>query len=211
MKLLIDPGHGGHDSGAVSHDGKTREKDIVLAIGLRIKELIYAYGEVEISRADDSFVTLSGRARKANQFGADLLSIHCNAGGGKGFEVFTSPGETPSDAWATAIIEELEADFPERPIRKDLRDGDPDKEERFTVLTKSRNAAVLVELGFIDTEEGRAFLFDPDNQEKLAQAIAKATLRHNGLRPMLSAKPPSVGLTIEERLARLEALHPEIK
>lgn len=210
MNVLVDPGHGGRDSGAVSHDGQTLEKDIALKVGLRVAEILQPYGNVALSRSDDTFLTLSGRARKANQLGADLLSIHCNAGGGKGFEAFTSPGETPSDPWATAILEELEADFPERPVRKDLRDGDPDKEERFTVLTKTRHSAVLVELGFIDTEEGRRFLTDPANQEKLAQSIARATLRHHGLRPSLSPPAPKRALSIEERLARLETLHPEI-
>ena len=201
MKIIIDPGHGGRDSGAVSADGQTMEKDVVLTVSKRVAEILAPYGEITMTRDDDTFLTLSGRARKANQIGADLLSIHCNAGGGKGFEVFTSPGQTSSDPWATAILDELNASFPNRAIRTDLSDGDPDKEGRFTVLTKSRNSAVLVELGFIDTQEGRFFLTAPMNQEELAQAIAKATLRHNGIDPKPIQRRP---LTLEERIQKLE-------
>lgn len=213
MNVLIDAGHGGRDSGAVSQDGQTLEKDIALKVSLRVAEILQPFGNVALSRSDDTFLTLSGRARKANKLGADLLSIHCNAGGGRGFEAFTSPGQTKSDPWATEILEELSESFPGRPIRKDLRDGDPDKEQRFTVLTRTKHSAVLVELGFIDTDEGRAFLTDSANQENLATAIARATLRHNGLSegqelPSPAAKP---ALTLEERISRLEDLHPELK
>lgn len=202
MKIIIDPGHGGRDSGAVSADGQTMEKDIVLTVSKRIAELLRPYGEITMTREDDTFLTLSGRARKANNLGADLLSIHCNAGGGTGFEVFTSPGQTSSDPWATTILDELHTSFPNRAVRTDLSDGDPDKEGRFTVLTKTRHSAVLVELGFIDTDEGRFFLNAPTNQELMAQAIAKATLRHYGITAGKTARRP---LTLEERVAKLES------
>lgn len=216
MRTLTDAGHGGADSGAVSHDGKVYEKNIALKVSKRVHEILSLYGQSFLSRDDDTFLTLSERAYRANELKADLLSIHCNAGGGRGFEAFTSPGQTQSDPWATAILEELGTDFPGRPIRTDVRDGDPDKEARFTVLTKTKRSAVLVELGFIDTPEGQRFLSDPINQENLARAIARGTLKHHGLGPGLakveSLQPvPVQALTFEERLARLEALHPELQ
>lgn len=189
MKVLIDAGHGGKDSGAVSHDGKVFEKDVALTVAKRVHEILSPYGYVLLSRRDDVFLTLSERAEKANAIEADLLSIHCNAGGGRGFEVFTSPGQTNSDPWATRVLEELHARFPNHPLRTDLSDGDPDKEARFTVLTKTRRSAILVELGFIDTPEGQAFLSDPANQEGLAQAIAKGTLRHHDHKTVTKTPP----------------------
>jgi N-acetylmuramoyl-L-alanine amidase len=208
MRILNDAGHGGKDSGAVSHDGKVFEKDVALTVAKRVHELLAPHGESHLSRGSDQFLTLSERAKLANNLKADLLSIHCNAGGGRGIEVFTSPGETLSDPWATCVLEELHADFPDRPLRTDVRDGDPDKEARFTVLTKTRKSAILVELGFIDTEEGQRFLSDPVNQERLAQAIARGTLRHHGLDRVAPKKV--VSLTLEERVVRLEKLHPEL-
>lgn len=213
MRVLVDPGHGGRDSGAVSRDGSLLEKDVVLAVGLRVCQWLKTFGFVELSRATDHFVKLEERARKANFASADLLSIHANAGGGRGIEVFTSPGQTGADRWATAVLDALHWEFPDRPVRSDFSDGDADKEARFTVLTKTKRPAILVELGFIDTEEGAAFLADEANQERLAKSIAWGTLRANGIEPEESGidegKRP-VARSLEERVAALEALHPEL-
>lgn len=213
MRVLVDPGHGGRDSGAVSADGALAEKDVVLAIGRRVAQLLTPHGVVELSRETDYFLKLRERASKANFISADLLSIHANAGGGRGFEVFTSPGQTTSDRWASAVLNALHCEFPDRPVRSDFSDGDPDKEARFTVLTATKRPAILVEVGFIDTEEGAAFLADAANHERLAKAIAAGTLRVNGIEPegvgSSSVKPP-VARSLEERVAALEALHPEL-
>ena len=101
MKVLIDAGHGGKDSGAVSGEGNVFEKDVALAVAKRVHELLAPHGESYLSRESDRFLSLTERAKLANNLKADLLSLHCNAGGGRGFEVFTSPGETLSDPWAT--------------------------------------------------------------------------------------------------------------
>ena len=81
--IVIDPGHGGHDPGCISADKKTREKNVALDISQRLARKI---GEslpgvkVVLTRSDDTFVTLSGRADIANDIGADLfISIHVNA------------------------------------------------------------------------------------------------------------------------------------
>jgi N-acetylmuramoyl-L-alanine amidase len=79
-RVVIDPGHGGHDTGAIGHEG-TREKDAALAISRRLFELLSASGlEVILTRHDDSFVRLEDRARLANEARGDLfVSIHCNS------------------------------------------------------------------------------------------------------------------------------------
>ena len=81
--VVIDPGHGGHDSGCVSADKKTYEKDLALDISKRLSEKIAAACpgvKVVLTRFDDTYVTLSGRADIANNIGADLfISIHINA------------------------------------------------------------------------------------------------------------------------------------
>ena len=73
---------------------------------------------------------------------------------------------------------------------------------------RTRKSAILVEMGFLDTEKGQRFLTDPANQERLAQAIARGTLRHHGLDRAAPTKV--VSLTLEERVTRLEKLHPEL-
>ena len=83
--VVIDPGHGGKDPGCVSKDRKTYEKDIVLDIALRLqKKIEAAYPDVEakLTRSDDRFVELEGRASFANKSNANLfLSIHVNSTG----------------------------------------------------------------------------------------------------------------------------------
>ena len=81
--IVIDPGHGGHDPGCISADKKTQEKSVALDIAQRLSRKI---GEslpgvkTVLTRSDDRFVTLSGRADIANDLGADLfISIHVNA------------------------------------------------------------------------------------------------------------------------------------
>lgn len=89
--VVIDPGHGGHDPGCVSRDETaTTEKAVTLDIATRLRDKICAQypGEVNaiLTRDDDTYVTLSGRADAANAAGADLfISIHINstAGGPK--------------------------------------------------------------------------------------------------------------------------------
>ena len=81
--VVIDPGHGGHDSGCVSQDKKTYEKTLTLDISQRFaKKIREAYPGVKVilTRNEDKYVTLSGRADIANDAGADLfISIHINA------------------------------------------------------------------------------------------------------------------------------------
>ena len=81
--VVIDPGHGGHDSGCVSQDRKTYEKSLTLDISQRLAGKIReAYPDVKVilTRNEDKYVTLSGRADIANNAGADLfISIHINA------------------------------------------------------------------------------------------------------------------------------------
>lgn len=80
-RVVIDPGHGGHDPGAVGPNG-IQEKDVVLAIGLRLREL-FKEGlglDVVMTRSTDVFIPLEERTAIANKVGADLfLSVHANA------------------------------------------------------------------------------------------------------------------------------------
>jgi N-acetylmuramoyl-L-alanine amidase len=79
-RVIIDAGHGGHDTGAIGTDG-TLEKDITLAIALKLKARLEAQGyQALLTREDDHFVALEDRARFANHNKGDLfVSVHCNA------------------------------------------------------------------------------------------------------------------------------------
>lgn len=79
-RVVIDPGHGGHDSGAIGKGG-TREKDVALAISLKLADELREKGlEVVLTRDDDRFIRLEDRATYANAEHGDLfISVHCNA------------------------------------------------------------------------------------------------------------------------------------
>jgi len=93
--VVIDPGHGGKDPGAVSKNGKTKEKDVALEISDRIKNHLIEKVpgvRVELTRSEDKFLSLQERTAIANSLDADLfLSIHCNGADdsvSKGVETF---------------------------------------------------------------------------------------------------------------------------
>jgi N-acetylmuramoyl-L-alanine amidase len=80
-RIVVDPGHGGHDPGAVGPSG-LQEKEVVLAIGLKLRELLKdELGlDVVMTRSTDVFIPLEERTAIANKVNADLfLSVHANA------------------------------------------------------------------------------------------------------------------------------------
>lgn len=176
--LILDSGHGGHDSGAVNTKTKLKEKDVVLDVALRARRLLIGEDiKVVLTRTDDTFISLTQRAVISNNAAASLfLSIHCNsadAATANGFEAFTSPGKTKADDAATKLINRYQKEFPGIRLRSDWSDGDPDKEARFTVLTGTKAPAVLLELEFIHTKEGSDFLSASCNKDRIAKVIAE--------------------------------------
>jgi N-acetylmuramoyl-L-alanine amidase len=92
--IMIDPGHGGHDPGAIAPDGAF-EKDITLATGLTLHGILAATGRyhVHMTRSTDEFVTLDRRVAMASEAKANLfLALHCDhlpTAGLRGASVFT--------------------------------------------------------------------------------------------------------------------------
>lgn len=109
-RIVIDPGHGGKDPGALGRGGLA-EKDVVLDIALRLRKLIEANlgKEVLMTREKDVFIPLKERTQFANEKGADLfISIHVNSAPtrrARGVEVYTLGQATDSGALATAARE----------------------------------------------------------------------------------------------------------
>ena len=80
-RIVIDPGHGGHDTGTIGPTGLC-EKDVVLDVALRLKKMLEAKtgAEVVLTRSDDTFIPLEERTAIANEKAADLfVSVHANA------------------------------------------------------------------------------------------------------------------------------------
>jgi N-acetylmuramoyl-L-alanine amidase len=166
MIVLLDNGHGGLINGTYQTPGKRKDwgdgnviyegefnRAIVNGIIQDLTLLKIPYVNIAPEYRD---ITLETRVRRANTYARQncfYLSIHSNAGGGVGSEIFTSPGHTKSDRIATIFGQEYQKTFPDRKLRTDFSDGDLDKEERFYVLTKTKMPAILTENFFMDNRE----------------------------------------------------------
>lgn len=107
--VVIDPGHGGHDTGALGPGG-IREKDVVLDVARRLRDRLTAEGiQVLMTRKEDRFISLSQRAVFANQCQADLfVSVHANASRARaaaGYEAYYLSEATDDAARAFAAAE----------------------------------------------------------------------------------------------------------
>ncbi len=107
--IMLDPGHGGKDSGALGAQG-LKEKNIVLKVGLRLKQLLRDKGfQVLLTRKNDIFLPLWKRSQLANEANVDLfISLHANAARNKksnGLEVFYLSDEMDDHARALAAKE----------------------------------------------------------------------------------------------------------
>jgi N-acetylmuramoyl-L-alanine amidase len=108
--------------------------------------------------------------------------IHGNAYNtkAKGFEIFTSPGETKADPMSTMSTEVYNAfneEFPEFTWRADCSDGDPDKERRLYMLVHTTTPTMLPEIGFFDNEDDAKIFATPEGQWRVAKAYVKAIKR----------------------------------
>ena len=182
MRIVIDNGHSGSpDPGAVNLGAGLRESDITLAVAKLVENYLLDAGhEVKLTRTEweqEETDDLRYRTSMANDWGADIfVSLHCNSAASpsaKGYEVWTSPGNTLGDKLATCIYGQVAAEFPDRVGRADYFDGDPDKESRFHVLMYTDAPACLVEMAFISNDEEAALLADTAWQDRYARAIAR--------------------------------------
>jgi len=113
--IVIDPGHGGHDPGAIGASGLT-EKEVVLDVSRRLQTLIRQRlkKKVILTRDTDVFISLGQRARLANRRGADLfISVHVNAADDtdlRGVETYLFGRPTDAAAGALAARENAEDD-----------------------------------------------------------------------------------------------------
>lgn len=176
MKILIDNGHGSNTKGKRSPDGRLMEYAYTREIAeLVVSELLKKGIDAERIVREEVDVPLQERCRRVNQYKANeaiLVSIHCNAAGSgaewmaaRGWEAWTSIGKTKADALATCLYEA--ADEAGLETRKDMTDGDPDKEEGFYILKHTVCPAVLTENLFQDNKEDVAFLLSEDGKQAI--------------------------------------------
>jgi N-acetylmuramoyl-L-alanine amidase len=218
--VVLDPGHGGHDSGAVGPLG--REKAYALDVALRARALLIKAGyNVKLTRTTDVFIPLHERSGFANRYrDAVMVSIHFNKSkttGGTGIETFAlAPRGVPSMDEASLSY----SDFKENPGNK--RDSEnialaaaihsamvrqlpvPDrgiKRARFHVIRATSIPSVLLEGGFMNHPKDSRLIANPEYRQRMAMSIFqgieayKRALNPSGPAPSLivsGAQPSSI-------------------
>lgn len=184
--IILDNGHGkgtaGKRSPVWSDGSQLFEWEFNRDIAKRVEEQCIRAG-IDCQRIvqEDIDISLRERARRADilydRSGGDcvLISIHANAGGGTGFEAYTTVGETGADRYATIVCREFEKEFGgEYKMRFDESDGDPDKEADFYILRNTKAPAMLLECFFMDNEKDCRLLLSEEGRERISLAIFRA-------------------------------------
>jgi N-acetylmuramoyl-L-alanine amidase len=135
---------------------------------------------------DINDTTLNKRCQLANSYKtlaqcSILVSIHGNAAEStkaRGWEIFTTPGETKSDKLATLIGNEVIKATPGWVHRTDRTDGDLDREANFQIIKNTAMPAVLTENGFFTNYQDALLMIDKEWQESIAKAHAKGILEY---------------------------------
>lgn len=194
--VIIDYAHGKDVAGKQSPDGSHKEYIWSRKVGNMWKERLEKEGfKVALTNPTENEIGLSRRKEIANNLDTPLdgikllVSLHNNAAGNgegwslaRGFEIFTTKGQTRSDLFANIIYEQLQKDFPTSDgykHRVDTSDGDLDKEANFTVLMGNNYWSVLLEWLFQDNVDDVALLKDDKVNEKLVESLTKAIIYIN--------------------------------
>ncbi|NMB00680.1 MAG: AMIN domain-containing protein [Firmicutes bacterium] len=169
LTVVVDPGHGGSDPGAIGYQG-TFEKDVNLAIGLYLGEFLHEAGaKVVYTRDKDEYVSIFRRPEIAREARADLfISIHSNShierGRARGTETLYRAKDPVSERLARIVQDEVvkAITLVDRRIwgRDDL-----------AVFNGSDIPAIMVEVGFLDHPDEEVLLRAPGFQKVAAQGI----------------------------------------
>ena len=196
--VMLDPGHGGVDPGAIGPTG-VREADITLAIAKRVASILSPVVDVRLTRDTDtsfSHVTstdLSIRTRLANQAGADVfVSIHCNSATNNtagGTETYHYPGSTLGNTLAKAVHDCV------MPVLCLADRGI--KTANFAVLRETNMPACLVELAFISNPREEELLGYAAFQELAAAAIAQGIASYLGVELLEPVQPGTVRIIVD--------------
>lgn len=198
--IVLDPGHGGKDPGAVGFG--LSEKAVVLDIAKRCKAALekgWSGHKVYLTRSSDRFVELGSRASYANSRGADVfVSFHNNAAtaSAHGYEdyVWTKAVASSSGALQKDIRKHV------LPVMKryGIRDRGA-KRANFAVLRLTKMKAILLEILFISNKKENSLLKSAKFKQDVAEAVAEGIAAHLKLKrkstpkpdPIPAPKPPS--------------------
>lgn len=174
--IVLDPGHGGVDPGAIGQTLGLKEKDVNLEVARRAARLLNSYSaKVILTRSGDEYIDLGERTQKANSMHADLfISIHMNANSStqlKGTSTYYTLRSKDAERLTksrqlaghiqNALLSTLQLDD------KSIRQAD------FVVLRETTMPAVLIEAAFLSNPEEEKLMATEQFWENVAQAIVQ--------------------------------------
>ncbi|MEA5446976.1 N-acetylmuramoyl-L-alanine amidase [Leptolyngbya sp. CCNP1308] len=173
VTIVIDPGHGGRDPGAIGVGG-LREKDVTSTIAYEVARILQQSGaQVILTRSDDREIGLEPRVQIAEQANADLfVSIHANSISLSRPEVngletyYHSSGNRLAQVIHQSILRLVT--MPDRGVRQ----------ARFHVLVNTSMPSVLVETGFVTGAQDARNFNDPAWRSRMAQGIAAGIMQY---------------------------------
>src|SRR5437764_7765714 len=194
--VILDPGHGGQDSGAIA--GGVLEKDLTLDIAQRINRLLNAQGVMTLlTRNGDSYVSLGDRAQLINRAdNAVVVSIHLNDGprpDASGIETYFAAQQATGIPLIASWLPFLQKVANPRPklesqslaqfiqqqlVARTQAVNRGTKAQQFYVLANVRHPAVLVEGGFLTGKNDIGKLAEANYREQLAMGIADGILKY---------------------------------
>lgn len=194
--VVLDPGHGGQDSGTIKNS--MVEKVLTLDVAHRVERILQANGlAVALTRGDDTYVSLQDRASMANkQPDSVFVSIHFDEGGrsaASGIETYYAAhaisfpervaswlpflSRTSSDP-PNLESQSLAASIQESLVARTQAANRGTRPEQFYVIANVRHPAVLVEGGFLSNKEDVVRLSNADYREQMAAGIADGIIRY---------------------------------
>ncbi len=175
--VMLDPGHGGKDPGAIGLGG-LKEIDVILPVAKRVAEILAKQGiAVKMTRNSDYFVGLDERVTMSREAGATLfVSIHANSIDNRpdvnGLELYHyNLGRSFAETVHSTTVDYVNKNgfyLNDRRVRS----------ARFLVLRKSAIPAILVEMGYLTNEAESARLRREDYQKVMAEGIAKGIIQY---------------------------------
>ena len=173
MKWYLDFGHGGKDSGAIGPTN-LKESDIVLKIGLMVKETLEnAFEKVITTRDNDKYYSLDYRTKKANNENCDyFVSIHLNSApnpSAKGCEVWLYDENSKLQTLANNLCNNLATKI-------NTHNRGVKYSKKLSVLKNSKMPALLIEIDFISNKEVENYLKNDKNLKNISDTISSTLL-----------------------------------
>lgn len=201
--IVIDPGHGGSDPGAVGPTG-VKEKDVTLAVSKKLAAYLCDIADINLTRWTDKELgpnvnsDLAARANLANSVGAELfISVHCNSAtdpSAHGVETYAYQPGGNGEKLAGIVQEEL--------VNATGLTNRGVKFANYYVLRKTVMPAILAELAFISNPQEEALLANPDFQDVCARAIATGVKRFYGISTITSQEAVKVAEQWQEEIMK---------